>query len=157
MPTDRIYPLPAELLWHPKALATAPGPLHRAVLMLALAYWVGGCEELPDEDTALSALMKMPLQHLRPLKGQILAAFATIRAALDKAYEHQAAKHRTNALRGYTTGAKRRAQRICQTARPMMGGVAPSLARRDQDVPAHVIAAQKAPPGGKSTHTHFVD
>ena len=151
------YPFPWRPLWLAKALATAPGGVHRATLMLCLAYWAGGCSSIPDDDVTFSALLKLPMSAWRAQKAAVLAAFTTIRPALDQAFKAEDAKHQANVRRGLNAVAKVRARKARNTA-VILPNPAHTLPRLDPIPPAHVItrrAGQKS--SGKSTASLFTD
>jgi hypothetical protein len=80
-------PLPVAPIFHAPMMATAPGPVYRATIVLAVAYWRAGCALPTTDDVTLASLCRLPLAHLRPIKPAVMAALAEITPALD--YEHE--------------------------------------------------------------------
>ena len=158
LPPMHDYPFPWRPLWLAKALATAPGGVHRATLMLCLAYWAGGCSSIPDDDVTFSALLKLPMSAWRAQKAAVLAAFTTIRPALDLTYRAEDRKHQANVRRGLNMVSKAKARKANAISAATLPNPEHMLPRREQvNVPAHVIADRRQKSSGKSTASLFTD
>ena len=88
------FPCPLAPICDAPALATAPGSVYRAVVVLALAYWRSGCRPLPTDDTTLAALVRLPTSSIRPIKASVLQALSEICPALERDHACQTRAHR---------------------------------------------------------------
>lgn len=86
-------PMPLHPIRDAETLVTAEPAVYRAAIILLVAYWSSGCRELPPTPTALSAICRIPPQHLAPLMPQINAALAEVCPRLATAYSVAKAKH----------------------------------------------------------------
>lgn len=84
---------PIHLILAAPALATASGPVYRATLALAIAYWAAGCRLPWQDESTLASLCRMPIAHLRLIKPDVIDALSETRQALDK--------ERARLVRGY--------------------------------------------------------
>ena len=134
------YDMPVHLVVHAPAVVSASGGIARAVLFLAVSYWMGGCRGLPDDEPSQAALARMATGAWRDLKPAVLAALREIEPEL------KAAKAKTDR--------QRQAQRLkvvkMNAARKQQRSAASAPARGDQrsvlPLPVRVAAqAQEAP------------
>lgn len=86
-------PMPLHPIRDAETLVTAEPAVYRAAIILLVAYWSSGCRELPPTPTALSAICRIPPQHLAPLMPQINAALAEVCPRLATAYSVAKAKY----------------------------------------------------------------
>ena len=148
------FPCPVSLITAIPALKTAPGPIYRATIILAVAYWEAGCTGLPDDEVTQAALIRLPIPHWRPIKAEVLAAINQAKSDLDQAhatcvalYVHQSAH--TAMMR--ERRAAKRAERLlgkslAHQVKPMLP--LPTLDNTPQenpaaDMPAHMAARQR--------------
>ena len=85
--------------WHvldAPSLRVANGSVYRAVVALSLAYWAGGCGELPTDECTLAALCRLPHRAWREVKPEtmqrlsgILPRLQTDHAKLASEYQRQ--------------------------------------------------------------------
>ena len=82
-----LYPLPWWIVSHSPALASVNRAIYRAAWQLALAYWSGGCADLPADDVSLAHLAHLPPEAWRLAKSNTLAALAHILPHLKREHD----------------------------------------------------------------------
>lgn len=88
--------MPVGAVVNAPAMQMAIGPVYRATIALAVAYWRSGCTGLPGDEVTLSALVRLPVAHIRPIKGAVLNALSQITPELDTAHTRCMEKYRHN-------------------------------------------------------------
>jgi len=132
------HPFPWWMVVHATSLAAASLAVRRAVSCIAIAYWAGGCAGLPDDDASIAGLAGIHSMTWREQRHAIMAAFATVKPPLDKAWIAVEVKRAKLSARG------RRLRAI------QLAGIAPSTQAqvtmpRVERTPAHVIGVPSNP------------
>lgn len=89
-------PMPIWIVTDHHLLRVATGSVRRSVLMLAAQYWLGGCQPLPADDTALAVLaatnIGMWMRDRDTTRNIITVVFKQLKITFDKQYTKIAAK-----------------------------------------------------------------
>lgn len=118
-----LLPMPLHPLLTCPALISAEGRVYRAVICLAVTYWLSGCRPLPGDSSGLASLIRVPHGHVSPIKSAIDAALSELLPMLAAEYD-----------RAYKTRAHR-------TAVAQLGQAAMVAARRAAKAPANDLPA----------------
>lgn len=78
------FDCPVHLIVTAPAMMVANGPVYRATIALAVAYWTGECTLPWHDETTIASLCRMPIAHVRPIKSAIIHALSQITPELDK-------------------------------------------------------------------------
>lgn len=135
------FPMPVWLVMDVPALRTASGPVYRATIGLAVAYWMSGCVPLPDDDVTMASLVRLPHPHIRPIKIAVLHALEQILPQLDREwrrYEHNRSKKSQSLVLACAAKTRRRAG-LAQSAHASVPFVA--LPTRQDVAPMSVVIA----------------
>jgi hypothetical protein len=117
-PSGGFLPMPLGPLLNCPALIAAPGAVYRAVMCLAITYWLAGCRDLPPDPTQLAALIRLPNGHYNGIKSAVKAATDELFPVLKAEYDarHKSRENvRASALHAASFSpnhAKRRAKSI---------------------------------------------
>ena len=112
-----LYPLPWWLISHSAALASVPRSTFRATWQLAVAYWAGGCVDLPTDDTSLAYLAHLPQDAWKLAKPKTMPALDAILPHLKREHERLDA---TRAGRRIAMANARAARKCEQPKRPIV-------------------------------------
>jgi len=80
------FPLPWWHVLDGPELRTAPGGVYRAVIALSVAYWAGGCVDMPNDDVTQAALARLPVGGWRSVKPAVSLALSAICPRLEADY-----------------------------------------------------------------------
>lgn len=155
----RIHPMPTEAIMLCPTLQTAPGPVYRATLCIAVAYWQAGCSLPLTDDVTLSSICRLPFPHFRPIKALVLKALAQITPELDAAhakvqavYEAQTRTAQTMRDRQSVIRAKRSLERLSQPREQTMQfdhAAKGSPKDNHPNIPTHILAKGQRPTAEK--------
>jgi uncharacterized protein YdaU (DUF1376 family) len=82
----KLLPMPVAPILLCGPLLTVEGPVYRAVLCLAFAYWCAGCK-LPDDDASRSQICRLPPQRWKPIRADVDAALSALLPALKAEFD----------------------------------------------------------------------
>jgi hypothetical protein len=94
--TSKLLPMPLAPILLCQPLMVASGGIYRTVVCLALAYWVSGCRDLPDDTSSLATFARMPTGNYVSIKSAVDAILADLLPTLRTEYE---ARHETRLAR----------------------------------------------------------
>lgn len=105
--------MPVHPLLECPALIGAIGPVYRAVMCLSFTYWLTGCRGVPNDQTNMAALIRVPQAHIGPIKPAIDAAiselFPILKAEYEAAFKSKAARIAIAKIGNRAFNAKRKA------------------------------------------------
>jgi hypothetical protein len=109
MAKTRPLPMPVELIILSKHLAIAPGPVHRAIVVITCHFWAAGAPPGGMEEETARQVAKIASGHWNAIRIAVMAALSDILPAL--AHEYAIAQKRRDNIRAAISeaGAKGRA------------------------------------------------
>lgn len=81
-----LLPMPLAPLLTCPAMMTASGPVYRAAVCIAVTYWLAGCRALPTDTYSLASMVRIPHNHLTPVRPALDATLAELLPELDRAH-----------------------------------------------------------------------
>jgi hypothetical protein len=100
----KIPPMPIDVVIFAPMMIVADGPIYRAVTQLSAAYWLSACNQLPTDNQAIAALIRLPQGNFTPIASRTMEVFSTIAPILKSAYDEQAASTARRSARAIAAG-----------------------------------------------------
>jgi hypothetical protein len=109
MAKTKPLPMPIDLVILSKHLAIAPGPVHRAIVVITCHFWAAGAPPDGMEEETARQVAKIASGHWNAIRMAVMAALADLLPALSREYAIAQAR-RENIRRAIAdAGAKGRA------------------------------------------------
>lgn len=122
-----LLPMPLAPLLTCPAMMTASGPVYRAAVCIAVTYWLAGCRALPTDTYSLASMVRIPHNHLTPVRPALDATLAELLPELDRAHEIAAERKANRVHMAKVANAARNRNRPPKEIRPAIDLPTPRL------------------------------
>jgi uncharacterized protein YdaU (DUF1376 family) len=141
------FDFPLKHISNMPELLAASGTVHRALLMIACAYWQSGRHMPIADDTTLAAICKLSTQHFRVVSPHVRALWERLRPLLEEDYREKDRVHKTKSAQTERMRARMREKRVSEqvfnrTAKRALPLPLPTLEAR---IPSELKNGQRLP------------
>ena len=147
----RRYPFPWWHVLDAPSLRVANGSVYRAVVALSLAYWAGGCGELPTDECTLAALCRLPHRAWREVKPETMRGLSDILPRLQTDHAKLVTEYQRQVNHMLAIRTEQRALQLIRKAEAIDGGVPYTRTARTEPKPGRKPVEKALRTGGTFT------